>query len=197
MTGKNPMIELNDGIDMPSLGFGVFQSTPEEATPTVVSALQQGYRLSDTAAAYGNEKEVGGDRGGRSRCSAMPDHPRGRRGGGVVGYGVRVGSGPSPQARGRRRFRQLARLLERTIPAGAGATHAPPVRLRNSRGDPVLRLLPALRAPSLSPPRPCCLPLSQARAAALLADIPTPDGHQWVPTTVDMRCQISPAQPRG
>ncbi len=44
---------------MPALGFGVFQSPPEETVAAVESALRDGYRLIDTAAAYGNEREVG------------------------------------------------------------------------------------------------------------------------------------------
>ncbi|MFD7283487.1 aldo/keto reductase [Streptomyces sp. NPDC059862] len=58
MTGKNPTIMLNNGVRMPALGLGVFQSPPEETVPAVEAALQIGYRLIDTAA-YGNEKEVG------------------------------------------------------------------------------------------------------------------------------------------
>ncbi len=44
---------------MPALGLGVFQSPPEETTAAVEAALRLGYRLIDTAAAYGNEREVG------------------------------------------------------------------------------------------------------------------------------------------
>lgn len=44
---------------MPALGLGVYQSKPEETTGAVVTALQAGYRLIDTAAAYFNEREVG------------------------------------------------------------------------------------------------------------------------------------------
>jgi 2,5-diketo-D-gluconate reductase A len=44
---------------MPQLGFGVFQVPPEEAQGAVEAALEAGYRHIDTAAAYGNEKEVG------------------------------------------------------------------------------------------------------------------------------------------
>ncbi|MGG5170679.1 aldo/keto reductase [Pseudarthrobacter sp. J1738] len=52
-------ITLNNGITMPALGLGVFQSPPEETTAAVQSALSAGYRHIDTAAAYGNEREVG------------------------------------------------------------------------------------------------------------------------------------------
>jgi 2,5-diketo-D-gluconate reductase A len=51
--------ELNNGVRMPSLGFGVFQTPPEETRDAVSEALRIGYRLIDTAAAYGNEREVG------------------------------------------------------------------------------------------------------------------------------------------
>ncbi|MCP2032397.1 diketogulonate reductase-like aldo/keto reductase [Okibacterium sp. HSC-33S16] len=54
-----PSITLNNGVDMPALGFGVFQSAPEETTDAVSEALKVGYRHIDTAAAYGNEREVG------------------------------------------------------------------------------------------------------------------------------------------
>jgi diketogulonate reductase-like aldo/keto reductase len=50
---------LNNGVTMPALGFGVFQTAPEETVAAVESALETGYRLIDTAAAYGNEREVG------------------------------------------------------------------------------------------------------------------------------------------
>ncbi|MDT7847381.1 MULTISPECIES: aldo/keto reductase [Streptomyces] len=59
MTGKSTMITLNNGVQMPALGLGVFQSPPEETATAVTTALQDGYRLIDTAAVYGNEKEVG------------------------------------------------------------------------------------------------------------------------------------------
>lgn len=52
-------ITLNNGVTMPALGFGVFQSPPEETTAAVEAALATGYRHIDTAAAYGNEREVG------------------------------------------------------------------------------------------------------------------------------------------
>jgi diketogulonate reductase-like aldo/keto reductase len=54
-----PALTLNNGVSMPALGFGVFQSPPEETTAAVAAALGDGYRLIDTAAAYGNEREVG------------------------------------------------------------------------------------------------------------------------------------------
>ena len=52
-------ITLNNGISMPALGFGVFQTPPEETVAAVAEALRVGYRLIDTAASYGNEREVG------------------------------------------------------------------------------------------------------------------------------------------
>ncbi len=54
-----PSIALNNGVQMPALGFGVYRSPPEETTAAVESALKTGYRLIDTAAAYFNEREVG------------------------------------------------------------------------------------------------------------------------------------------
>ena len=56
---KAPSITLNNGTAMPILGLGVFQSKPEETKQAVATALDEGYRLIDTAAAYHNEKQVG------------------------------------------------------------------------------------------------------------------------------------------
>lgn len=52
-------ITLNNGVEMPALGFGVFQTPPEETVAAVAEALKVGYRLVDTAASYFNEREVG------------------------------------------------------------------------------------------------------------------------------------------
>ena len=52
-------VTLNNGVEMPALGFGVFQTPPDVTADAVHAALQTGYRLIDTAAAYGNEREVG------------------------------------------------------------------------------------------------------------------------------------------
>jgi diketogulonate reductase-like aldo/keto reductase len=54
-----PALKLNNGVEIPALGLGVFQSPPEETAAAVEAALREGYRLIDTAAAYGNEREVG------------------------------------------------------------------------------------------------------------------------------------------
>lgn len=53
------MIKLNNGIEMPLLGYGLFQVPPEEAERCTRDALDVGYRLIDTAQAYGNEEGVG------------------------------------------------------------------------------------------------------------------------------------------
>lgn len=53
------VITLNNGVEMPALGLGVFQSPPAETTAAVEEAICVGYRHIDTAASYGNEKEVG------------------------------------------------------------------------------------------------------------------------------------------
>jgi diketogulonate reductase-like aldo/keto reductase len=47
-------VALNNGAEMPALGPGVFQTPPDETRDSVRSALGAGYRLVDTAAAYGN-----------------------------------------------------------------------------------------------------------------------------------------------
>lgn len=57
--GMNMELTLNNGVTMPALGLGVFQSAPEQTTAAVETALAAGYRHIDTAAAYGNEREVG------------------------------------------------------------------------------------------------------------------------------------------
>ncbi|KAG8771104.1 hypothetical protein FRC15_003629 [Serendipita sp. 397] len=53
----NSTIKLNDGNEIPRLGFGVYEMSGSEAYESVMVALEQGYRLIDTAAWYGNERE--------------------------------------------------------------------------------------------------------------------------------------------
>src|SRR3978361_1627265 len=54
-----PPVPLNNGIEIPQLGFGVFQIEPEKTKDATLAALEVGYRHIDTAEMYGNEKEVG------------------------------------------------------------------------------------------------------------------------------------------
>ncbi|KGH46900.1 oxidoreductase [Modestobacter caceresii] len=54
-----PTITLNNGVQIPQLGFGVFQIKPEETVEATRTALEVGYRHIDTAEMYGNEAEVG------------------------------------------------------------------------------------------------------------------------------------------
>src|SRR5437763_14458182 len=55
-----PSVMLNNGVQMPLLGFGVYQMTDlDECERSVRDALDVGYRLLDTAASYGNEEAVG------------------------------------------------------------------------------------------------------------------------------------------
>jgi 2,5-diketo-D-gluconate reductase A len=54
-----PSIRLNNGVEIPQLGFGVFQVPPDEVIEPVTTAIRAGYRLLDTAAAYQNEEGVG------------------------------------------------------------------------------------------------------------------------------------------
>jgi diketogulonate reductase-like aldo/keto reductase len=54
-----PTLKLNNGVQMPQLGLGVWQATPEETEQAVRSAIHSGYRMIDTAAIYGNESGVG------------------------------------------------------------------------------------------------------------------------------------------
>jgi 2,5-diketo-D-gluconate reductase A len=54
-----PTLTLNNGVEIPQLGFGVFQIEPEKTKAATLAALEVGYRHIDTAEMYGNEKEVG------------------------------------------------------------------------------------------------------------------------------------------
>ncbi len=52
-------LTLNNGVQLPTLGLGVFQTPPDGTVACRRAALDLGYRHIDTAAAYGNEREVG------------------------------------------------------------------------------------------------------------------------------------------
>jgi len=54
-----PTLKMNDGNQIPQLGFGVFQIDPDETAQAVRIALDEGYRLIDTAQGYRNEESVG------------------------------------------------------------------------------------------------------------------------------------------
>jgi 2,5-diketo-D-gluconate reductase A len=54
-----PIITLNNGVEIPQLGFGVYQVPPEQTRDATLLALETGYRHIDTAQMYGNEKGVG------------------------------------------------------------------------------------------------------------------------------------------
>lgn len=54
-----PILTLNNGVTLPAIGLGVFQTPPEETAAAVAEALRIGYRHIDTAAAYANERDVG------------------------------------------------------------------------------------------------------------------------------------------
>ena len=59
MSVQVPTVTLNNGVEMPILGFGVFQIPAEQTEEAVTGALAAGYRHLDTAASYGNEEAVG------------------------------------------------------------------------------------------------------------------------------------------
>lgn len=59
MSAQLSSFQLNNGVAMPAVGLGVFQSGPQETASAVSTALQHGYRMIDTAAAYANEAQVG------------------------------------------------------------------------------------------------------------------------------------------
>lgn len=52
-------VTLNNGVKIPQLGYGVYQTPPEETERCVLEAIKNGYRSIDTAQAYGNEEGVG------------------------------------------------------------------------------------------------------------------------------------------
>ena len=52
-------VKLNNGVEMPMLGYGVYQIPPAECACCVQDAIRAGYRLIDTAQSYDNEYEVG------------------------------------------------------------------------------------------------------------------------------------------
>ena len=57
--GSTPIITLNNGVDIPQIGYGVFLTPPEETERAVLEAFEVGYRHVDTAQAYRNEEGVG------------------------------------------------------------------------------------------------------------------------------------------
>src|SRR5437867_1216949 len=59
VTQPQPSIQLNNGVELPAIGFGVFQTAPDATVDAVETAIKTGYRLIDTAAAYLNERQVG------------------------------------------------------------------------------------------------------------------------------------------
>ncbi|MDG4825183.1 aldo/keto reductase [Asanoa sp. WMMD1127] len=59
MAASNRLVTLNNGVQMPILGFGVFQVPDDQTERVVADALAAGYRAIDTAASYGNEEAVG------------------------------------------------------------------------------------------------------------------------------------------
>jgi 2,5-diketo-D-gluconate reductase A len=56
---NQPIVTLNDGVEMPQFGLGVFQTPPETTAKVVRQAIAAGYRMVDTAAMYRNEEGVG------------------------------------------------------------------------------------------------------------------------------------------
>ena len=64
-------VRLNNGVIMPAIGFGVFQIPENETERVVTDALEAGYRMIDTAAAYFNERQGGGN---AKICSLPPNY---------------------------------------------------------------------------------------------------------------------------
>jgi diketogulonate reductase-like aldo/keto reductase len=69
--GDVPAVKLNNGIEMPRIGFGVFRVPEDETVAAVLDAIEAGYRSIDTASLYGNEAGVG-------RAVAASGLPRGQ-----------------------------------------------------------------------------------------------------------------------
>jgi diketogulonate reductase-like aldo/keto reductase len=59
MLSTQPTLTLNNGVELPALGFGVFQTPPDVTQTATEDAIRAGYRMIDTAASYLNEREVG------------------------------------------------------------------------------------------------------------------------------------------
>jgi 2,5-diketo-D-gluconate reductase A len=59
MLSTKPKLTLNNGVELPALGFGVFQTPPDVTQAATEEAIRVGYRMIDTAASYLNEREVG------------------------------------------------------------------------------------------------------------------------------------------
>ena len=71
-------VTLNNGVKMPKLGYGVYQTPPEESERCVLEAIETGYRSIDTAQAYGNEAGVGRrDRKKRASEGSIFHHNKG------------------------------------------------------------------------------------------------------------------------
>jgi hypothetical protein len=76
MTAKVPGLTLNNGVELPSIGLGVFQTPPDETRNAVATALDTGYRHIDTAAAYNNDFQLTTD-----ELAAIDGLDTGKRGG--------------------------------------------------------------------------------------------------------------------
>lgn len=72
-------VTLNNGIKMPKLGYGVYQTPPQDTKRCVLDAIDVGYRSIDTAQAYGNEEGVGEARREPDRDPCLPAAETGQR----------------------------------------------------------------------------------------------------------------------
>lgn len=73
MSVQVPTVTLNNGVEMPILGFGVFQIPAEQTEQAVADALAAGYRHLDTAASYGNEEAVRAGDGAKEHQAGIVD----------------------------------------------------------------------------------------------------------------------------
>src|SRR3954469_14193301 len=113
LTSSQPSITLNNGVALPALGFGVFQTPADVTQAAVEEALRVGYRMFDTAASYLNEPEVGAaiavSHVARSELFVQTNG---------VGQRLRLRQGPP---RLRREQPQIGRGLHRPVPAASAA----------------------------------------------------------------------------
>lgn len=67
-------VTLNNGVKMPQIGYGTYQTPPRMTEKCVADAIHTGYRSIDTAQCYGNEKEVGLAVGIKIHCVPLTVH---------------------------------------------------------------------------------------------------------------------------
>lgn len=90
MTDTQPIVTLGDGVRMPQLGLGLWRTPAGETAGLVRTAIEAGYRLVDTAAAYGNERGVGEGVRGWGGARGLRHHEALERGPGLRPHPARL-----------------------------------------------------------------------------------------------------------